>query len=134
MGSGYEIYLLAVFLGLIPAAIARGKGYNFLLWWVFGALLFIIALPYALIIKPNTPALEAQQGIRKCPHCAEMIKREATVCRYCGRESEAWIPFEGRWWVKRPDGDYWLDEAHSEWVKYEPSGERVGSVPQRPPG
>lgn len=25
---------------------------------------------------------------RQCPHCAETIKREASVCRYCGRDVE----------------------------------------------
>jgi cytochrome c-type biogenesis protein len=40
------------FLGLIPAFIANQKGRSFFDWWVFGAGLFIIALPAALIIKP----------------------------------------------------------------------------------
>jgi hypothetical protein len=42
----------AVWLGLVPAAIARKKGRPFLAWWVYGTLLFIIALPHALLMSP----------------------------------------------------------------------------------
>jgi len=40
-------------IGLIPAYIAYQKGRHFIDWWFFGALLFPIALPTALIIKTN---------------------------------------------------------------------------------
>ena len=46
-----EILLIAVLIGLIPASIARNKGRSFGLWWLYGSLLFIIALPHALIMK-----------------------------------------------------------------------------------
>jgi uncharacterized paraquat-inducible protein A len=84
-----EVFLLAVLLGLIPAVIAKGKGRSFGLWWFYGAALFIVALPHSLIMKANIQAIEDQQlseGMQKCRHCAEFIKADAKVCRYCGRD------------------------------------------------
>lgn len=49
-------FVIAVFLGLIPAAIAANKGRSFLGWWIYGALVFIVALPHALLIKKSSLA------------------------------------------------------------------------------
>ncbi len=47
-----EILIVAALIGLIPAFVAQKKGHSFGLWWFYGAALFIIALPHALIMKP----------------------------------------------------------------------------------
>ena len=81
--------ILAILLGLIPANIADKKGKNFTLWWFFGAALFIVALPMAILATPERGAVERQKreaGLTKCPFCAEYIKKEASVCRFCGRD------------------------------------------------
>jgi hypothetical protein len=67
-----EVFILAILIGLVPAAIAKGKGRSFGLWWFYGAALFIVALPHALIMKND------QQ---------EMDRRAATHCRFCGKEA-----------------------------------------------
>jgi len=44
--------VIAALLGLIPGSIASKKGHSFGLWWFFGFMLFIAALPMAIILKP----------------------------------------------------------------------------------
>jgi hypothetical protein len=50
----------------------------------------LVGLVIGLCLSPNTAARErraVQDGeLKKCPHCAEVIRREAKVCRYCSRE------------------------------------------------
>lgn len=86
-----EILLVASLLGLIPGLIARSKGHDFFIWWLYGALLFIFALPHSLLAGQDRKGLERRaiaDGGKKCLHCAEIIKREATACRFCGQSQQ----------------------------------------------
>ena len=65
--------VLAV-LALIPALIAHRKGHSFAGFYVFGLILWIVALPVAIMAKDGRP---------HCPECAEVVKPEARVCPHC---------------------------------------------------
>lgn len=87
-----EIIIICAILGCIPGAIASSKGRSFGLWWLYGALLFIVALIHSLCIGKDLKALENEQiteGLVKCPYCAEMIKPEAIKCKHCGSDIQS---------------------------------------------
>jgi len=44
--------LVMLFIGWIPAVIAKSKGRSFMGWWFYGGALFIVALIHSLILKP----------------------------------------------------------------------------------
>jgi len=46
------IFFISLIIGIIPALIARKKGRNFFLWWIYGFMVFIVALIHSLLIKP----------------------------------------------------------------------------------
>ncbi len=85
-----EVLVVLSLLSLIPAAIARSKGKSFGAWWVYGFFLWPIAVIHAAVMKPDRQAAAARiietEDRRKCPYCAELIKAEAKVCRFCQRE------------------------------------------------
>ena len=54
------ILIFAILIGLIPAAIAQSKGRNFIAWWIYGAAIFIVALPHSLMLKKDRGELERQ--------------------------------------------------------------------------
>ena len=86
------LVLIVVLIGLIPAAIAKAKGRSFILWWIYGMALWIVAFPHSLIMKTSQKGLDRRaraEGNKQCPYCAEMIRSEATVCRFCHREQPA---------------------------------------------
>jgi len=82
--------LLAAAIGLIPATVAYRKGHDFFAWWLFGGALFIVALPAAILLKPDMAELERRQleqgTVKRCPYCEELVKHEARVCKHCGRD------------------------------------------------
>jgi hypothetical protein len=72
-----EVLILLPIIALIPAFIARQKSQGFWTFYVFGLLLWIVAVPVALLIKDKR---------RRCPYCIEPVDVLASTCPHSRKE------------------------------------------------
>lgn len=89
-----EIFLGWVVLSIVAGAIASGKGRNgigvFFLSLLLSPLVGLIVAGFMQRAETIDQAQAARSGAagdyRKCPFCAEAIRREAVKCKHCGSE------------------------------------------------
>jgi hypothetical protein len=85
------VLIIWIILCFVAGSIAENKGNSALATFLISLVLSpLIGIVIALAEKPNEAVLEKRRlksgESRKCPFCAKLIKKDATVCRYCGRD------------------------------------------------
>jgi hypothetical protein len=80
---------LAAVLALIPAKVAEAKGRSFRLWWFYGWMLLIVAIPHALLLRPRPtaedrpPEPRPEPAMATCPNCGERVRSDSPTCVFC---------------------------------------------------
>lgn len=90
--------IFSVLMAIAVAAAAENRGRSSVGWFLYGLVVWPAALVHVLVAAPRAAVLEqralADPRNRKCPFCAEIVKREARVCRHCSRELPDLAPWQ----------------------------------------
>jgi RNA polymerase subunit RPABC4/transcription elongation factor Spt4 len=83
-----SLLVWSIIFAVVTAIIANTKGLSPGKWTFIGFFLGPIGVIWALVTAKDQSTLEAESlrsgKFKKCPLCAEVIKKEASVCKHCG--------------------------------------------------
>ena len=88
-------FIIGVFSMIAAWVLAGSKRRNRALWLMlailFGPLTVLLLACFPKVGELSNAATEASSPLlyRKCPFCAEEIRREAVKCKHCGSDVEA---------------------------------------------
>lgn len=90
-----EFLVLWLIFGFVAAVVANSRGANGCAAFAIGVLLGPLGIVIAFVMKPQNAVPVAVGGVlpmppaatRLCPFCQSNIPGNASVCRYCQRES-----------------------------------------------
>ena len=82
-------FVVGIILCFVSASLAKTK-HRSVAGWIILTLVTSFIATIILALLPAVGSDEVVAGIsKKCPKCAEIIKSEAKICRFCGYNFEA---------------------------------------------
>src|SRR5262249_7883847 len=113
-----DLVVGGIILWIVPIFVAHSmgkpKGRAGLLYGLFLGWIGVIILPL-LPARSGVTFGELDQARRECPFCKEHMRRDASVCPHCRRESEPWTFNGDRWWLLIDGKWHMYDEGSEDW-------------------
>jgi hypothetical protein len=79
-----EIAVVWIGVAIACAIVASNKGRSGFGWFIMGLLFSLISLLIVLVLPKVDEDTPSEETHVKCPDCAELVRREARICKHCG--------------------------------------------------